>query len=91
MLETITGGGSKPVEGDFERLFPRVKQMNGIDDDKYWAKRPLWKRPNYDRETKSYTALQNLKNTLHVASHGEWQSDCEIIIARLVEKSFPGA
>ena len=34
---------SKLAKGDLEKLFDRVKQMNGIDDDKYWSKRPPWK------------------------------------------------
>ena len=68
---------SKPAEGDLERLFARVKQMDGIDDDKYWSKRPPWKQPNYDRDKKSHEALQKLKSTLHVASRDEWQLDYE--------------
>jgi hypothetical protein len=31
---------SKPAEGDLETLFDRFKQMEGIDDNKYWSKRP---------------------------------------------------
>ena len=41
---------SKLAKGDLEKLFARVKQMDGIDDDKYWSKRPPWKQSNYLRE-----------------------------------------
>jgi hypothetical protein len=51
--------------------------MEGIDDDKYWSKRPPWKQPKYDRDKKSHEAMQKLKKNLHVASRGEWQLDCE--------------
>jgi hypothetical protein len=68
---------SKPAEGDLERLFARVKQMEGIDDDKYWSKRPPWKQPKYDRDKKSHEAMQKLKKNLHLASRGEWQLDYE--------------
>ena len=66
---------SKLAKGDLEKLFARVKQMNGIDDDKYWRKRPPWKQSNYLRGMKSDKALQKLKSSLHVASRNEWQSD----------------
>ena len=66
---------SKLAKGDLEKLFARVKQMNGIDDDTYWSKHPPWKQQKYDRNTKSYKALQKLKSSLHVASRDEWQSD----------------
>ena len=66
---------SKSVESDFKKLFARVKQMNGIDDDTYWSKHPPWKQQKYDRNIKSYKALQKLKSSLHVASRDEWQSD----------------
>ena len=66
---------SKLAKGDLEKLFARVKQMNGIDDDKYWSKRPPWKQSNYLRGVRSDKALQKLKSSLHVASRNEWQSD----------------
>ena len=66
---------SKLAKGDLEKLFARVKQMNGIDDDKYWSKRPPWKLSNYLRGVRSDKALQKLKSSLHVASRNEWQSD----------------
>jgi hypothetical protein len=68
---------SKPAEGDLETLFAGVKQMEGIDDDKYWVKRPPWKQPKYDRDKKSHEVMQKLKSTLHLASRGEWQLDYE--------------
>jgi hypothetical protein len=43
----------KPVEGGLKMLFARVKQMEGIDDDKYWSKRLPWKQPKYDRTKKA--------------------------------------
>jgi hypothetical protein len=52
--------------------------MEGIDEDKYWSKRPPWKQPKYDRDKKSHEAMQNRKSALHVASRGEWQLDYEI-------------
>ena len=66
---------SKIAKGDLEKLFARAKQMNGIDDDKYWSKRPLWKQSNYLRGMRSDKALQKLKSSLHVALRNEWQSD----------------
>jgi hypothetical protein len=51
--------------------------MEGIDDDKYWSKRPPWKQSKYDRDNKSHEAMQKLKSTLLFASHGEWQLDYE--------------
>ena len=66
---------SKLPKGDLEKLFARVKRMNGVDDDKYWRKRPPWKQSNYLRSMKSDKALQKLKSNLHVASRNEWQSD----------------
>ena len=69
---------SKPAESDLETLFARVKQMEGIDDDKYWSKRPPWKQPKYDRDKKSHEALQKLKSNLHEASRNEWQLEYEI-------------
>ena len=57
---------SKLAKGDLEKLFARVKQMNGIDDDKYWSKRPPWKLSNYLRGVRSDKALQKLKSSLHV-------------------------
>jgi hypothetical protein len=68
---------NKPAEDDLERLFARVKQMEGIDDDKCWSKRPPWKQSKYDRDKKFHEAMQKLKSTLHVASRGEWQLDYE--------------
>jgi hypothetical protein len=61
---------SKPAEGNLETLFARVKQMKGIDDDRYWSK-----LPKYDRDKKSHEAMQKIKSTL--ASRGEWQLDYE--------------
>ena len=58
---------SKLAKGDLEKLFARVKQMNGIDDDRYWSKRPPWKQPKYDRNNKSYEAMQKLKSSLYTA------------------------
>jgi hypothetical protein len=43
---------NKPAKSDLKTLFARVKQMEGIDDGKYWSKRPSWKQPKYDREKK---------------------------------------
>jgi hypothetical protein len=54
-----------------------VKQLEGVDDDKYWSKRPPWKQPKYDRNKKYHKAMQKLKNTLHLALRGEWQLDYE--------------
>ena len=48
--------------------------MNGIDNDKYLSKCPLWKQPKYGHKTTSHKALQKLKSILHVASRDEWQS-----------------
>lgn len=31
---------NKPAEGDLERLLAKIKQMSGIDNDKYWSKHP---------------------------------------------------
>ena len=56
-------------------LFARVKQMNGVDDDKYWRKHPPWKQSNYLRNMKSDKAFQTLKRNLHAASRNEWQSE----------------
>jgi len=49
--------------------------MKGIDNDKYWSKRPPWKQSNYLRGMKSDKALQKLKSSLHAALRNEWQSD----------------
>ena len=49
--------GSKLAKGDLEKLFARVKQMNGVDDDKYWRKRSPWKQSNYIRSMKSKKSL----------------------------------
>jgi len=49
---------------DLERLFDRVKQINGIDNDKYWSKRPPWKPLKYDRNKKSYEALRKAEMAL---------------------------
>jgi hypothetical protein len=68
---------NKPAEGDLKRLFARVKQMEDIDDDKYWSKRPPWKQPKYDHDKKSHEAMQKLKSTLHLALRDEWQLDYE--------------
>jgi hypothetical protein len=67
---------NKPAEDD-ETLFARVKQIEGIDDDKYWSKRPPLKQPKYNRNKKSNKALQKLKNILHLASRDKWQLDYE--------------
>ena len=48
---------SKLAKGEIEKLFARVKQMNGVDDDKYWRKRPQWKQSNYIRSMKSKKSL----------------------------------
>ena len=69
---------NKPAEGDLEKLFARVKQMDGIDDDRYWSKRPPWKQPKYDRNKKSYEAMQKLKSSLYNALQKEWQTDYDI-------------
>jgi len=62
---------SKLAKGDLEKLFARVKQMNGVDENKYWRKRPPWKQSNYLRGVRSDKTLQKLKSSLHVASrHG---------------------
>ena len=44
---------SKLAKGDLEKLFDRVKQMNEVEDDKYWRNRSLWKQSNYLRSMKS--------------------------------------
>ena len=62
---------SKLAKGDLEKLFARVKQMNGVDENKYWRKRPPWKQSNYLRGVRSDKTLQKLKSSLHFASrHG---------------------
>lgn len=66
---------SKTAECDIERLFLRVKQMNGVEDDKYWVKCSSWKQLKCGYDKKSHKALQKLKATLHVASWGECQLD----------------
>ena len=48
---------SKLAKGDLENLFARVKQINGVDDDKYWRKHPSWKQSNYLRNMKSDKAF----------------------------------
>lgn len=62
-----------PADTNLEILFTKVKQINGVNDDKYWTKRPPWKHPKYDDDKKSQELLCEPKGTLHVASHGEWQ------------------
>ena len=66
---------SKQPEGSLDELFVRIRQMEGIDDDKYWSKRPPWKHPKYDRDKKARTALQKLKSTMRCTSRAEWQKD----------------
>ena len=44
---------SKLAKGDLEKLFDRVKQMNEVEDDKYWRNCSLWKQSNYLRSMKS--------------------------------------
>ena len=66
---------SKLAKGVLEMLFARVKQMNGVDDDKYWRKHPPWKQSNYLRNMKSDKAFQKLKRNLYAALRNEWQSD----------------
>ena len=44
---------SKLAKGDLEKLFDRVKQMNEVEDDKFWRNRSLWKQSNYLRSMKS--------------------------------------
>lgn len=49
---------SKLAEGVVEKLFfAKAKQMDGIDDDKYWSKCPLWKQPKYNCNKKPYKAF----------------------------------
>lgn len=62
---------SKPVEGDLERLFARVKKMDGIDGDKFWSKHPRSKQPKYDGDMKFREALRKLKGIFHVRSCGK--------------------
>lgn len=69
---------SKSEEGDFERAFARIKQMNDIDYDKHWEKSPPWKQGKYDFDEKSHIALYKLKGTFRVTSRGEWQLDYKI-------------
>ena len=69
---------SKPPEVDLEKLLARIKQMNGVDYDKYWSKRPPWKQSKSYHDKKSHKALQKLKNSLYVATSDEWQSDYDI-------------
>ena len=52
---------SKPPECDLERLFARVKKMDGIDGDKFWSKHPRSKQPKYDGDMKFREALRKLK------------------------------
>lgn len=66
---------TKSAKGDLASLFARVKQMNGIDDDKCWSKYPPWKQTKYDCDNKFYEAAQKLKSSLHIASREEWQTD----------------
>lgn len=49
--------------------------MNGIENNKYWSKHPLWRQLKYDCEKKSLETLQNMKGILHVTKSGEWQLD----------------
>ena len=51
--------------------------MNGIDDDKYYSKGPLWKQAKYNHNKKSHEALKKLNGTLHVVSRSGWQLDYE--------------
>ena len=53
-----------------ERLFARVKQMNGIDNNKSWSKHTPWKQPNYDRNKKISQRFVKAESYLHVASRG---------------------
>lgn len=46
--------------------------MNGIENNKYWSKHPLWRQLKYDCEKKSLETLQNMKGILHVTKRGEW-------------------
>ena len=57
----------KLAKGDHEKLFARVKQINGVDNNRYWRKRPPWKQPKYDRNKKSYEAIKKLKSSLYTA------------------------
>lgn len=71
-------GGNSPTAAiprilTLKFFFTKVKQINGVNDDKYWTKRPPWKHPKYDDDKKSQEPLCEPKGTLHVASHGEWQ------------------
>jgi len=62
---------SKPPERDLERLFARVKKMDGIDDDKFWSKHPPSRQPKYDGDMKFREALRKLKGIFHVPSCGK--------------------
>ena len=62
---------SKPPECDLERLFARVKKMDGIDGDKFWSKHPRSKQPKYDGDMKFREALRKLKGIFHVRSCGK--------------------
>ena len=61
---------SKPAESDLEKFLDGFRQMNGIDDDKYWSKHPPWKLSKHDRNMKPHKTLRKLKKILHVASRG---------------------
>ncbi len=57
---------SRPEEGDLERLCAGVKQINGIDDDKYWSKHSPWMQPKYYRDKRLHKNLQKAER--HFAS-----------------------
>jgi hypothetical protein len=58
---------------DLEQLFTKTKQMEGIDDNIYWSKRPPWKRPRYNRTKKAYIITRKLKSAVWTVS--KWQKD----------------
>ena len=61
---------SKPAESDLEKFLDGFRQMNVIDDDRYWSKYPPWKLSKHDRDMKPHKTLRKLKKILHVASRG---------------------
>jgi hypothetical protein len=67
----------RPEETDLEQLFTKIKQMEGIDDNIYWSKRPPWKRPRYNRTRKAYATTRKLKSAVWTESKQKRQKDYE--------------
>jgi hypothetical protein len=53
----------------------KTKQIESIDDNIYWSKRPSWKWPWYNRTKKAYATTRKLKSAMWTVSKQKWQKD----------------